>query len=848
MFLKNYQIKVVSELKRFYGKARTTKDAFDTARKALPIEMRHTLNWVQASFQTMVKEYKDHCTNGIGEYYPRIIMKVPTGGGKTLLAVEAIREYQNIFARKRTGLVVWIVPSETIYSQTVQKLRDKANPLRQLLDQSSGNKTLILEKGQRLTTHDINENLVVLFVMIQSISRKNGKEALKVFQDSGGFESFFPADNRYDLHAELIKVCPNLDLLSETGPIVKTSLGNAIRLSKPFIIIDEIHKVFSDMARKTIDGLNPEIVLGLTATPKAEMNILVAITGLELKNEDMVKLDMHIIPPSGRKEDDWKTMLQEIKKHRDYLEKRAVKYRQNSGLYIRPIALIQVESTGNDQRGKGNVHSLDVKEFLQSLEINPDEIAIKTSYQNDIEDTNLFASDCNIRYIITKYALREGWDCSFAYILGIIPNVNSDNGLTQLVGRILRQPFARKTGVNELDESYVYYSKGDTRSILEKVDSGFKNEGLEDLVSKIKVEDNDTINPTRNVKIRKEFQGKYENAFYLPVWVMIDKGDKKRRFSYELDIKPFIDYSSLTITNEVMERLEDSFSNETKERQSIIVTLDAESKVATKYENSEVKGMEEMNYGAINIDYLTRRYAELTENAFYARKLAASHIETLIKSINKVKVEENFGYISAFLHNLLSKVKLEKEESLFLSYLNSNKIVLAVSNDKELGFRIPDEDTIVVGRRSNPYKYYLFEDVDLASMNSLEQRVGDILDKQERILWWFRNKSSRSSRSCYSIQGWQKYKLRPDFVAAKKNYQGELELVYILESKGEHLVGNADTVYKQKVLNIMTEQKKKKAIHHYEQTKLPFGQVNDNVTFYLVEQGKEEEELKKYFK
>ena len=101
--------------------------------------------------------------------------------------------------------------------------------------------------------------------MIQSISRQNGKEALKVFQDSGGFESFFPSDNRYDLHAELIKACPNLDLLSRIGPIIRTSLGNAIRLSKPFIIIDEIHKVFSDMARKTIDGLNPEMVLGLTA-------------------------------------------------------------------------------------------------------------------------------------------------------------------------------------------------------------------------------------------------------------------------------------------------------------------------------------------------------------------------------------------------------------------------------------------------------------------------------------------------------------------------------------------------------------------------------------------------------
>jgi len=840
VFLKKYQVKVVSELKAFYGKARETKDAFDTARKALPPEMRHTLNWVQTTFQTAEKEYKDRCTNGLGEYYPRVIMKVPTGGGKTLLAVEAIREYQNIFARKRTGLVVWIVPSETIYSQTVQKLRDKANPLRQLLDQASGNKTLILEKGQRLTTHDIEENLVILFVMIQSISRQNGKEALKVFQDSGGFESFFPSDNRYDLHGELKKNCPNLDLLSEIGPIIKTSLGNAIRLSKPLIIIDEIHKVFSDMARTTIDGLNPEIVLGLTATPKTEMNILVTITGLELKDEDMVKLDMHIIPPSGRKEDDWKTMLREIKAHRDALEKKANKYRQNTGLYIRPIALIQVERTGAEQRGKGFVHSLDVKEFLQEMEINPDEIAIKTSAQNDIEDVNLFAQGCNVRYLITKEALREGWDCSFAYILGIIPNVNSDTGITQLVGRILRQPFARKTGVAELDESYVYYSKGDTRSILEKVDAGFKKEGLEDLVSKIKVEGNDTINPAKRVKIRKEFKSKFESAFYLPVWVMMDKGDRKRRFSYELDIKPFIDYSSFAVNDEVIGRLKASFSDETKERRSIIVTLDAESKVVTKYEDSEVNGTNE-----INIDYLTRRYAELTENPFYARRLAYSHTETLIEKIGKEMVEANFGYISAFLYNLLSEVKATGEEGLFLEYLNAKKIVLAVSGDPGLGFKIPDEDNIVVGRIPNPYKYYLFEDVDLASMNSLEQKVGDILDKQEKILWWFRNKVLRN---WYSIQGWREHKLRPDFIAAKKKENGGLELVYILENKGEHLTGNADTVYKQKVMDIMTKQKKQKAIYRYEQAELPFGQVNDNVEFYLVEQGKEEETLKKFFK
>src|SRR3990172_5602853 len=379
MFLKNYQIKVVGELKRFFRTARETKDAIDTARKALPESMRHTLSWVQSTFGNLHKPYNDSCINGFGNYYPRVCIKVPTGGGKTLLAVEAIREYKNLFAQKRTGLVVWIVPSETIYSQTVKKLRDKSNYLRQLLDQCSGGKTLILEKGQRLTTQDIEENLVVLFVMIQSISRKNAKEALKVFQDSGGYESFFPPDSRYDLHKQIMEQVPNLDIISGADsafPQIRTSLGNAMRMSKPFIIIDEIHKVFSEQARQTIDNLNPEMVLGLSATPKEEMNILVSVTGLELKNADMVKLDMHIFPPASNLDNDWKAMLREIKLRREKLEKKAKDLKQDKGIYILPIALIQVEATGHDQRGKKRVHSLDVKDHLIELGINPDEIAI----------------------------------------------------------------------------------------------------------------------------------------------------------------------------------------------------------------------------------------------------------------------------------------------------------------------------------------------------------------------------------------------------------------------------------------------------------------------------------------
>jgi type III restriction enzyme len=152
-------------------------------------------------------------------------------------------------------------------------------------------------------------------------------------------------------------------------------------------------------------------------------------------------------------------MLEEICKFRGSLEEKAIEFRRKTGIYIRPIALIQCEATGKDQRGKGRVHSLDVKEYLIDQKINPGEIAIKTATQNDIEDVDLLSQDCSIRYIITKEALREGWDCPFAYILGIIPNANSDTGITQLIGRILRQPYVKKTGITELDESYVFYSR-----------------------------------------------------------------------------------------------------------------------------------------------------------------------------------------------------------------------------------------------------------------------------------------------------------------------------------------------------------------------------------------------------
>ena len=196
MYLKKYQQRVISEIKEFLKVAKETKTSFDIAMEALPEDMRGSLNYVQKTHDKLKLPYTDSCKNGFDKFYPRVNLKIPTGGGKTILAVEAIKEYQTLFAQKKTGLVVWIVPKEIIYKQTVERLRDKGHPYRQLLDQASGGRTIIAEKGQKLSKQDIEENLVILFIMAQSVSRSDTADALKVFKDSGGFDSFFPEDNR----------------------------------------------------------------------------------------------------------------------------------------------------------------------------------------------------------------------------------------------------------------------------------------------------------------------------------------------------------------------------------------------------------------------------------------------------------------------------------------------------------------------------------------------------------------------------------------------------------------------------------------------------------------------------
>ena len=107
-----------------------------------------------------------------------------------------------------------------------------------------------------------------------------------------------------------------------------------------------------------------------------------------------------------------------------------------------------------------------------------EEIAVKTSKVDELGKTDLLKRDCPIRYIITVNALKEGWDCPFAYILASLANKTSKVDVEQIVGRILRQPYAKKHSSTLLNTSYVLTCSNEFRATLDTIVSGLNMAGF----------------------------------------------------------------------------------------------------------------------------------------------------------------------------------------------------------------------------------------------------------------------------------------------------------------------------------------------------------------------------------
>jgi len=752
--------------------------------------------------------------NGLGEPLPTFCLKIPTGGGKTLLAVRTIDLVNRIYRKRRTGLVLWIVPATQIYRQTIRSLKDRDHPYRQHLDIASGGRTLILEKTEKFSPLDLQEHLVVLMLMLPSANRQT-KDTLRMFKDSGGFQGFFPAEDDLNGQEALLKRFPNLDTYNSEsgfwGRQIKTSLGNTLRTLSPVIILDEGHKAYSEGAQNTLRGFNPSLIAELSATPAKDSNILVDITGRELHREEMIKLDLHIM---NKESPDWKDVLLAAVERRNQLEARAGEYRSNTNVNIRPICLIQVERTGKKQEGGPWIHSEQVREHLVKIVGVPSEqVAVKTSEKDELkgvdETGGLLSRDCQIRYIITKQALQEGWDCAFAYVLVILTNPSSRNALTQLVGRILRQPYARKTHIRGLDESYVFSFQLRAGKLLDSIRLGFEREGLGDLRGHIAVEqEGGAEGPARRFRVRKRFEDAASRAI-LPVFVVKDNGSW-RPVNYEMDITARISWADVNL-EPVMELTLSPY--EQGDTRQVVTLSDTPADVVMQKEVFELEG------GGISVDpvFMTRHLSDILPNPWQAYDLAKSVLTQFRRRTgDKTELERliasNFVFIIAELRKRLEFERDRLSEHIFRTMLQEDQLrFLVISNDFNWtlprSISVPTEAKRLTRKDGGQLQLSLFDFVPEDGFNKLEKKVAWCLDTQRRLFFWYRNRA----RLDYSIQGWRQHRIYPDFVftGSDKNVREattDYDCVFVVETKGLHLKDSDRTVYTRKLFDICTQQ------------------------------------------
>jgi type III restriction enzyme len=835
MKLKEYQIRVINELKNYLDAlceaqgeyARVASVSANAAKFMHPPQMA----WETATSKI---HYVQHF-NGLKEPIADVYYKIPTGGGKTLLACHSIDYIQRILFQRNTGLVLWIMPTTEIFRQTAKALKNRRHPYRQYLDMATANKVLIKEKNERFTKNEVNENLVILLMMLPSANREN-KQSLRVFRDSGGFTDFFPAEDQWEAQENLLKAIPNLDFFGNTEGVVQkqimTSLGNAVRISKPLVIIDEGHKAYSEKARDTITNLNPCFILQLSATPPLASNRLVEVSGRDLDREQMIKLDIHL----HNKQDnpDWKDTMTVSLTKRNELEKIALEYQQNGGNYIRPINLIQVQQTGEKLvNDTSKIHAEHVKKYLiEQCGISPQHIAVKTSENDGLEGIDLMEEGCEIRYIITKQALQEGWDCPFAYILTILSNSVSETGLTQLIGRVLRQPYAQDTGIKDLDECYVYTFRQSSTQLANSIKANLEKEGMGDLAGSISIADANS-STTRDIQFREKFK-KFEGDIYLPKFYIKVDNKNYRELMYEADILRGIDWDKLDLT-EIL-TFNPSTNEESKSTDFAVNynELDVLSERTVEVQSDEVD---------IDLVFMTRQLGDIVPNPWWAYEFAQKIVTFLIEKHGQSVIASNFVRLIEFC-----KQKFEKQRDLlgfniFHQLIDDKKLIFLLQK-REGGYFIPNripvrgENVLNHGSNTKLVQRTLFDGEPDEDYNGFERSVALCLDKQGELLWWYRN---RVGEKYYSIKGWQPRKIYPDFVASKKSpniIEDDFDHVFVMETKGNHLKGNDDTLYKENLLNLCSDKTWGELVENL---------GSKNFTFQVIYQDEYEQVLSKNF-
>ena len=480
--LKKYQARVLARLEEFLDECKLSSiaDAYT--------KVAHRKDDKGKPENRYASEYQaigglDNC--------PHVCLRVPTGGGKTYLAALSLRPIAR-YRETDAPTVLWFTPSEAVREQTVEMLNNPNHPCRIALGEMFGNMLQICDvsdftnlRPQDFTSHTtIIVTTAQMFRVQQTARNVDGmtKSTRKIYETNEALEPHF---------AQFCPQHPPQELIRDDNGEVLLSFANLLHLLRPAVILDEAHGFVSDLSREVLRRINPACVIEWTATPREKNgaplhNVLASATAEELRNEQMIKMPVRLVSHLG-----WERAINGAVNER----KRLAELARESGDAVRPIALYKAQNANED------VHVEKLKQHLiEENGIAEDTIAIATGEIKELADINLLAADCRIEHIITVEALREGWDCSFAYLLCVVDNMRSTTAVEQLLGRVLRMPFAEKRKHPELNCAYAHVSATNfveaVRALREKIatELGFDESEIEEVLqSSMQISDTASI-------------------------------------------------------------------------------------------------------------------------------------------------------------------------------------------------------------------------------------------------------------------------------------------------------------------------------------------------------------------
>ena len=430
MKLKEYQSETLVVLRRFFEEARVAgpRNAYEAITRAP--EQAERLGRYAGAY-TPLARLPD---------VPYVCLRLPTGGGKTILAAHAVAIARDAWIEKDHPLVLWLVPSNTIRIQTVQALKNTRHPYRQALDESFSGRVRVFDitDFSHVRPTDLRDHCCIVVGTIQTL-RTTNTDGRKVYAHNENLEPHF---------ADVPEAVPGLERLPDGG--TKLSFANLLHLHRPLMIVDEAHNAVTGLTREMQARVNPCAVVEFTATPRDRRgrrlnNILHSVSARELKAEAMIKLPIQL-----SEHDTWEGAVSGAIAARAALAKST----RDDADYIRPLVLFQAQPRNQEV----TVDAL--KTYLIEVEgIAPERIAVATGDQRELDGIDLFDRQCGIEYVITIEALKEGWDCSFAYVFCSVARIQSAVDVEQLLGRVLRMPYAERRQLSDLNRAYAFVSE-----------------------------------------------------------------------------------------------------------------------------------------------------------------------------------------------------------------------------------------------------------------------------------------------------------------------------------------------------------------------------------------------------